>query len=73
MSVGYKPDCFIRSQVWHLGDIDLKTVDKLDIRGVTFNANGKFTDFTQSRIIKCRRAFYSLCNYGMTSWDEHYW
>ena len=65
MSVGYRPDSFIRQPVWHLDDSDLKTVDKLDILGVSFTANGKFADFTQSRINKCRRSFYSLCNYGM--------
>ena len=43
--------CFIR----HLGYIDLKAIDKLDILGVSFNPNDTFTDFAQSKINKCRR------------------
>ena len=34
MSVGYKPDSFIAQPVWHLGNIGLKPVDKLNLVGI---------------------------------------
>ena len=57
MSVSYNRDYFIWQLAWHLCDIDLKIVDKLDSVGVYFNSNVKLTDFVQSRIVKCKRVF----------------
>ena len=66
MSIGYKPDCFTSKSVWYLNNNALDTVTKLDILGVTFSSDGKSSDYVQTRIQKCRRAFYSLGSLGMS-------
>ena len=66
MSVGYKPDFFTSKPVWYLNNNAFNTVIKLDILGVTFSSDGKSSDCVQTRIQKCRRAFYSLGSLGMS-------
>lgn len=66
MSIGYKPDCFTSKPVWFLNNNEINTVTKLNILGVTFSGDGKMYDHVQTRIQKCRRAFYSLGDLGMS-------
>ena len=62
MCAGYNPDCFVTSP----NDVVMDTVTKLDIFGVTFNNNCKTYEHVQNRVQKCRRAFCSLNNVGIT-------
>jgi hypothetical protein len=54
--------CFKNTPQWFLNGDKKQVVDSLEILGVTFD---EVNTHMQSRISKCRRAFYSLLDVGM--------
>lgn len=66
MVCGKDPSRFSSEPVWYLGDVPMKTVNDLEILGVTFTNNNKFDKYVQQRSQKCRQSMYSL-NY--TGWN----
>lgn len=62
------PDPFPTPHRWALGEEPMETASSLDILGVTFiiNSTGDAISHVESRIKKCRGAFYSLGCAGMS-------
>ena len=60
-----QPDGFLQTPMWYLGENIMKTVNELEILGVTFRSNLKCNLHVQNRIQKCRKALYSMNNVGM--------
>jgi hypothetical protein len=65
MVCGKDPGRFSSEPVWYLGDVPMKTVNDLEILGVTFTYNNKFDKHVQKRSQKCRQSMYSLNGIGM--------
>ena len=49
-----------------MGSSTLKTVSNIDILGVNFSSSGKYDDFINNRIQKCKRSMFALSGIGMS-------
>ena len=65
MVVGNNPDCFTSQPTWHLNNVAMNTVSRLEILGVTFSNNSNFKEHVQTRSQKCKRSMYALNSIGM--------
>ena len=66
MVTGKNPNCFISDPTWYMGTNISKTVSNLDIVGVDFSSSGKYDDFINNRIQKCKRSMFALSSIGMS-------
>ena len=66
MVTGKNPNCFISDPTWYMGSSILKTASNIDILGVNFSSSGKYDDFMNNRIQKCKRSMFALSGIGMS-------
>ena len=48
-----------------LGQVPIDNVDNIEILGMIISSNGKCINQVESRILKCRKSYFSLNNVGM--------
>ena len=50
---------------WSLGQVSIENVDNIEILGMILSSDGKCINQVDSRILKCRKSYFSLNNVGM--------
>ena len=50
---------------WSLGQVPINNVDKIEILGMILSSDRKCINQVDSRIVKCRKSYFSLNNVGM--------
>ncbi len=55
---------FVTEPIWYLDGIKVNNVSNIDILGVNFSSSCNYNDHVNTRMIKCKRSIFSLCNIG---------